>query len=227
MKDTSVRQRCDGRPRRTRGGAPTAPPARSGCDTRSLRPPLHRTLLPPSTEISSFGRFSSQELGCRRGEFRFAIRERTDARKLMFMDRVKFGRALGYGARHAAKTLSQAVDAASAPNPSSRQVPAARPSSSPPVTRSLPDARTVRAAGRQAKSSLVTPVVRFSSVIWLQVTGVFFAMVAVTMGSAAWRARAGFHASGGSPEVKAYAYLAVCALFSYFAISSFVRARRR
>src|SRR6202789_1885492 len=32
------------------------------------------------------------------------------------MDRVRFGRALGYGARHAAKTLMQAADAASTPS---------------------------------------------------------------------------------------------------------------
>jgi hypothetical protein len=40
------------------------------------------------------------------------------------MDRVRFGRALGYGARQAAKTLLTAVDAATAENPAGRkQVP--------------------------------------------------------------------------------------------------------
>ena len=151
------------------------------------------------------------------------------------MDRVKFGRALGYGARHAAKTLMQAADAASAPNPRPSQPlsparPVATPSGpeEPGGPRRIPDAQTVRAAGRQAKSSLVTPVVRFSSVVWLQVTGVFFALVAFTMGAAAWRAWTAFHAGANSHgAMKMSAYIAVCALFTYFTVSSFVRAARR
>jgi hypothetical protein len=151
------------------------------------------------------------------------------------MDRVKFGRALGYGARHAAKTLVQAAEAANAPNPTPGK-PASPPRqvSTPAVSeaigrpRRIPDAQTVRAAGKQAKSSLVTPVVRFSSVVWLQVTGVFFALVAFTMGTAAWRARAGIHAAPNSfGALKLYAYVAVCALFAYFTVSSFVRAARK
>lgn len=148
------------------------------------------------------------------------------------MDRVKFGRALGYGARHAAKTLAQAAEAASAPNPAPKSPTAsfARRTETQPAAgpRRIPDAKTVRAAGRQAKSSLVAPVVRFSSVIWLQVTGVFFALMAFTMGTAAWRARAAVHAAAGSHQaVKLYAYIAVCALFTYFTVSSFMRAARR
>lgn len=151
------------------------------------------------------------------------------------MDRVKFGRALGYGARHAAKTLAKAAEAASAPNPTPSKPPSparqvvttsgTRESAGP---RRIPDVQTVKAAGMQAKSSLVTPFVRFSSVIWLQVTGVFFALVAVTMGTAAWKARAGLH-SAAEPHgaMKLYAYVAVCALFTYFTVSSFVRAARR
>jgi len=146
------------------------------------------------------------------------------------MDRVRFGRALGYGARHAAKTLAQAADAASAPNPSRPPQQAATPSGTKATdaTRRIPDAQTVRAAGNQAKESLVTPVVRFSSVVWLQVTGVFFALMAFTMGAAAWRARAGMHAATNPySALKVYGYIAFCALFSYFTVSSFVRAARR
>jgi hypothetical protein len=153
------------------------------------------------------------------------------------MDRVKFGRALGYGARHAAKTLAQAADAASAPRPAKSAPSATRPNApasrtveaKPQVSsRRIPDAQTVKAAGRQAKSSLVTPVVRFSSVVWLQVSGVFFALVALIMGNVAWRARAGFHAAANSPAaIQLYACVVFCALFTYFAVSSFVRAARR
>ena len=150
------------------------------------------------------------------------------------MDRVKFGRALGYGARHAAKTLAQAADAASSPNPSKSgtrpSVPAQRTVEARPQVsaRRMPDVATVKAAGRQAKSSLLTPVVRFSSVVWLQVSGVFFALVALSMGNVAWRARAGFHAAVNSPAaIELYACVVFCALFTYFAVSSFVRAAKR
>src|SRR6185437_7601478 len=137
------------------------------------------------------------------------------------MDRVKFGRALGYGARHAAKTLMQAADAAATPNPSpskpmSRlpQVAPSSPRRASAGVRPIPDVQTVRAAGKQAKNSLVTPVVRFSSVVWLQVTGVFFGLVAFTMGMAAWKARTALHAAANSTNtVKVYGYIAVCALF--------------
>ena len=148
------------------------------------------------------------------------------------MDRVKFGRALGYGARHAAKTLVQAAEAAGAPNPAPKaQVvspPGPTETRASAASRWTPDSQTVRAARRQAKSSLMGPVVRFSSVVWLQVTGVFFALIAFVMGTAAWRIRAAVHAPSGSHEaVKLYAYLAICAVFTYFTVSSFVRAARK
>ena len=43
---------------------------------------------------------------------------RWEAATLCAMDSVRFGRALGIGARLAAKTVASAVDAATAPNPS-------------------------------------------------------------------------------------------------------------
>lgn len=153
---------------------------------------------------------------------------------------MRFGRALGYGARHAAKTLAQAADAAAAPNPAPK-TPAARPprpvsAAAASGARRVPDAGTLRTAGREAKRSLVAPVVRFSSVIWLQVTGVFFALIAFTMAAAAWRARAALRhvavsgagsAAGAHPVIKLCVYIGVCAVFTYFSVTSFLRAARR
>lgn len=158
------------------------------------------------------------------------------------MDRVRFGRALGYGARHAAKTFVQAVDAASAPAPASRSAPgrppthpataqtsrAAQPPKPSAPPRTANPKQTVAAARQQAKGSFVAPIAKFSGTLWLQVTGCFFALVALTMASAAWRARAAFHAPPSShAALKLYAYIAVFVVFAYFAISSFVRAERR
>jgi hypothetical protein len=95
--------------------------------------------------------------------------------------------------------------------------------------------RTVRAAKQQAKTasgSLLQPVKRFSSVLWLQVTGTFFALIAILMGGGAWRLhetlRKGAGGAAGSHELmKLYLCVGIAAVFAYFAVSSFVRAERR
>jgi uncharacterized membrane protein len=75
---------------------------------------------------------------------------------------------------------------------------------------------------------LFKPVKRFSSVLWLQVTGTFFALMAATTGIGAWRLRGALHKSMESHEaMKLYVCVFVFAVFTYFAVSSFVRAERR
>ena len=176
------------------------------------------------------------------------------------MDRVRLGRALGYGARHAAKTLAQAVDAATAPSPAGVAKPAAQPVASAPRTaagaatsaprasgsdlresvvqaqRSVAEAQRsvqqtkskVRGAAKQAGKSALAPVAKFSSVLWLEVTGTFFGMLAFGMGEGVWRLRDAVKQASNSPErMKLYGCLALMALFLYFAVSNFVRASRR
>jgi hypothetical protein len=158
------------------------------------------------------------------------------------MDRVRFGRALGYGARHATKTLLSAVDAATAPNPSAaasqeaaQPTPADAAPQPSPIAQVAEAYRTVTEAKKAARThardlgqSMLTPVKRFSSVLWLEVTGTFFALFAVFLGQGVWRLRNSLRASSASPEAhKAYFYLAVFLVFTYFSVSSFVRASRR
>jgi undecaprenyl pyrophosphate phosphatase UppP len=66
-------------------------------------------------------------------------------------------------------------------------------------------------------------------VLWLQVTGTFFALIALVMGGGAWRLREIMRkGAGGSHELmKLYLCVAIAAVFAYFAVSSFVRAERR
>jgi hypothetical protein len=155
------------------------------------------------------------------------------------MDRERLGRALGYGARHAVKTLAQAVDAATSPNPTAPGQPAAtssRQAAGGDVVRSVVEAhRTVsetksrvRGAAKQAGKSALAPVAKFSSVLWLEVTGTFFALVAFAMFEGVWRLRAAMQMAPRSPErMKLYGCVALGALFVYFAASNFVRAARR
>ena len=157
------------------------------------------------------------------------------------MDKVRLGRALGYGARHAAKTFAQAVDAATAPSPSAptpSQPQAQPPSQRQDVRQDLADAaRTVaqahqsvqqgksqiRNAAKAAGKSALAPVKKFSSVLWLEVTGTFFALVACAMITAVWKHRDAFtHPALPGDRFKLYGSAALCVLFVYFAVSNFV-----
>jgi hypothetical protein len=152
------------------------------------------------------------------------------------MDRVRFGRALGYGARHAAKTLLQAADAASTP---SAQRPASGANASTPAQpqaarvaeRVVQTQRTVATTKQHAGKlgrSVWAPVARFSSVVWLQVTGLFFALIAMFLAQGAWKERAALHLPLGShAATKFYVLVVAFAAFAYFSVSNFVRAYLR
>lgn len=157
------------------------------------------------------------------------------------MDAQRFGRVLGVGARQVARTSASAVDAALAPDPHGRTR-----SSEPERTSSFAGSsqrhqgviasgealvRAVRTPGsvRQLAHSLSSPVRRLSSVLWLEVTGLFFGLFALASAVGVWRLRGGWHAASADHSNKMHLMMtvAVTLLFAYFCVSSFVRARRR
>jgi hypothetical protein len=157
------------------------------------------------------------------------------------MDKVRFGRALGYGVRHATKAAVQAVDAATTPGtsrpatsaPASAQTATAVPQQPrQPVQQA---ARTATAAARQAGTigraasrSFFGPLARVGGVLWLQVMGSIYAMMALVFGEAAYLRRAALHLSLHEAHAQqAWLLTALGLLFSYFAITSFVRAAIR
>lgn len=152
------------------------------------------------------------------------------------MDRVRFGRALGYGARHAAKTLMQAADAATTPGAarsaskavSTPQVQPARPQPAAVTEKVTQTGRTAVTATKHAGKlgrSIWTPLARFSGVVWLQVTGLFFALIAMFMFQGAWKDRAALRLPLGSHVAERFYVLAAAFLaFAYFSVSNFVRA---
>jgi len=152
------------------------------------------------------------------------------------MDRVRFGRALGYGARHAAKTLMKAADAATTPAPARAPGTPERAGGSAAridrvaekvVQTQRTVATTKKHAGRLGRS-VWSPVARFSSVVWLQVTGLFFALIAMFLAQGAWKERAAAHLPLGSHAATKFYVLAVAfAVFAYFSLSNFVRAYLR
>jgi hypothetical protein len=167
------------------------------------------------------------------------------------MDSVRFGRALGVGARAAAKTLVTAVDAATSPNPSAdvKAKQAAEAGGSASTTSGKVAASRVRlgqqaarttAQVRQTRQGLKEgsrrfgqaawgPVVKLSGVLWLELTGVFFGIFAVFAGSAAWKGRTALRETAGNHDahVRLLISVTMAALFGYFCVSSFVKANRR
>jgi len=161
------------------------------------------------------------------------------------MDRVRFGRALGMGARQAARTLISAAEAAAAPDPSAgpnssatssprastlaSSQPARSPVNIPPLPQ-LPQ-RPVRGLAQGSKrlgEAVWGPFVRLSGVLWLEFTGVFFGIFAAYAAGGAWKLRGDLHqtVSNHDAHVHFLQAAAMALLFGYFCVSSFVRARR-
>ena len=170
------------------------------------------------------------------------------------MDSVRFGRALGFGARSAAKALAGAVDAATAPNPNAsaqKPQPAARSPQQSGTTAPRPvatgpvasAARTAARATIQAREtrkgiargskrfgeSVWGPFAKLSGVLWLEITGSFFGIFALFAGSAAWAHRSDLYSAAANRDARAhfFVFLAMALIFGYFCISSFVRAYRK
>ncbi len=159
------------------------------------------------------------------------------------MDKVRFGRALGTGAREAAKALLKAADAAAAPNPSpspaaapmpaARREPAAtveRPRVAQSVTQAAGRVRATQAGLKEGRrrfgAAAWAPLAKAGAVLWLEVTGVVFGLFAAAAGIAVWQDRGSFRA-GGPVGRHAWMALGMFAVFAYFTVTSYVRAARR
>jgi hypothetical protein len=161
------------------------------------------------------------------------------------MDSVRFGRALGVGARAAAKTLVTAVDAATSPNPSAR--PSTATNTREPESKAaavgaragqqavrttaqvLDAGKGLKRGGKRFGEAVWGPFVKLSGVLWLEVTGVFFGIFALFAGGAAWKMRGDLHetALNHDPHVRLLGAAAMTLVFGYFCVSSFVKANRR
>lgn len=143
------------------------------------------------------------------------------------MDKVRFGRALGYGARHAAKALKDAAEAAGTADPkafTSRPTPVNAQTVRPRA--SAPQSAQAKAPSR--RGSAFAPLKQFSSTVSLQVMGTMFGLFAVVMFQAVLHMRAALRGDFRAPETqRVYLASIICVLFTWFAISSFVRASRK
>ena len=137
------------------------------------------------------------------------------------------GRVLGTGLRVAGRIASQRL--ASSPQPASRPVTVAGvggPSTTASVVR--PATRQAgRATGSIARGmgGFLRPFRRLGDILFLEVTGAFFCLFALTFGNWAWKARAGY--AHGPDHTRFLTFAAIALVFLYLGASSFWRARRK
>jgi hypothetical protein len=84
------------------------------------------------------------------------------------------------------------------------------------------------AAARGAKrfgEALWGPLLHAGNVLWLEITGLFFALFAIFFAQNVYRVRGAW--KGGPEHTQLLLYVALTALFVWFSVTSFVRARRK
>jgi hypothetical protein len=153
------------------------------------------------------------------------------------MDSVRFGRALGLGARSAAKAVMMAADAAASPNPAARPGQSAVRGVAQAVSQSVlqtgAKARQTQAGlargGKRFGEAAWGPFVRLSGVLWLELTGVFFGLFLLTALMSAWKLRGSLRDTGlnHAAHERLLWSIGMALVFGYFSLSSFIRAARR
>ena len=83
--------------------------------------------------------------------------------------------------------------------------------------------------GKRFGEAVWGPFARLSGVLWLEFTGVFFGLFALTMGIGLWKQRGAIFGTGAGHEAQVRFFLVagVALLFGYFCVSSFLRAGRK
>jgi hypothetical protein len=140
------------------------------------------------------------------------------------------GRALGIGLRVAGRMAGERVAGQSSAANASGQHGPPPPASGPEQTREQVRA-TGQAAGKATRNvargvgGFLRPFQRVGGILWLEVTGVFFALPVVVFAPAVWRSRLSW-ASG--PDHRTFLIsLGIVVLFFYLSVTSFLRARRK
>jgi hypothetical protein len=132
------------------------------------------------------------------------------------MEPKKVGRTLGIGVRVASNMLRQRVEQAAEARGSRPAAP------SPPLSSRVVSAkRGVKAFGQ----AFLGPFSRAGKVLWLEITGLFFALFAVYFAQSVYRVRGAWRQGAEHSHLLLYCVLA--AAFAWFSCSSFARAYRR
>jgi hypothetical protein len=142
------------------------------------------------------------------------------------MEPKKVGRVLGIGVRVASKMVRERVAEASAAGPPPaaavpRPAPAPRVSAPNPVNRTAMAKKGAKAFG----SALLGPFTHAGGVLWLEITGLFFALFALFFVQSIYRVHASW--KQGPEHLHLLLYVLLAAGFGWFSFSSFARAHRK
>ncbi len=149
------------------------------------------------------------------------------------MEPNRFGRKLGIGVRVASRMVKERAAqannaAASTPQAAPSQATTSRPAMPPPPAPKknlVEPARRVGEGTRRFGQAFWEPLKHVSATLWLEITGLFFALFAIFFGQNAWNTRTSvLH---GPEHAHFLLYAIATLLFLYFCVSSFVKAARR
>ena len=141
------------------------------------------------------------------------------------MEPKKVGRTLGIGVRVASNMLRERVERAAAAHPPPAQAGNGRPAAAAPA---IPIANRVAGVKRGAKAfgqAFLGPFTHAGSVLWLEITGLFFALFALFFAQSVYRLRAAWRR--GPEHTHLLLYCALTVAFAWFSVSSFLRAYRK
>jgi hypothetical protein len=145
------------------------------------------------------------------------------------MEPNRFGRKLGIGVRVASRMVKErAAQANNAAASTQQAATPPRPNTPPPPAPKknyVEPARRVGEGTRRFGQAFLGPVKHVSATLWLEITGLFFALFALFFGQNAWNTRTS--ALHGPRHAQFLLYAIVSLVFLYFCISSFVKAARR
>ena len=144
------------------------------------------------------------------------------------MEPKKVGRTLGIGVRVASNMLRERVEKASAAHSAPGETGNGRPAARPQARASIKLDSKVAGAKRGAKAfgqAFLGPFTHAGSVLWLEITGLFFALFALFFVQSAYRVRASWRLGPEHAHLLLYIVLAVG--FAWFSVSSFLRAYRK
>jgi hypothetical protein len=142
------------------------------------------------------------------------------------MEPKKVGRTLGIGVRVASNMLRERVERATAPHAAPATAGNGGPAAAPARLGRLNS--RVASAKRGAKAfgqALWGPFTHAGSILWLEITGLFFALFAVFFVQSVYRVHTAWRQGPEHTHLLLYAALAVA--FAWFSVSSFARAYRK
>jgi hypothetical protein len=144
------------------------------------------------------------------------------------MEPKKVGRTLGIGVRVASNMLRERVERAAASAPANSTAGNGPQAAAPASRRSVPVSSRVATAKRGAKAfgqALLGPFTHAGGVLWLEITGLFFALFALFFVQSVYRVHTAWRTGAEHTHLLLYGAMAVA--FAWFSVSSFARAYRK